>query len=571
MTVSMKKGRYSLASAVALTMVLAACSGGSGSSTKSSGASNPSASNSSSAGGEGKIQDSYNPQPASNIKDGGTFTTATPEISPQFNPFQQDMTLYSSNVWNWYNPVLSTYSPDGNEVIWNKNYLTDVKQSTSGDKTVITYTINPKAMYNDGSPIDWKSFESTWKANNGKDAKYLVNSSDGYSQIESVTKGTDDRQAVVTFEGPYAWWQGLFGQLLNPKVNTPDLFNKGYINTPHNEWGAGPYMVDKFDEKAGTISFKRNPKWWGTPGHLTTRTYVTMEDSASINAFKNGQIDATGVGSKDRLDQVKNMSNIDIRRGSATSNYLMTLNGKSPLLGDTGTRKAIMEGIDRSQLATIGFQGLGYTEPLPGSFTLFNFQKGYEDNFGLKFDANQAKKDLDAAGWKPGSDGFRAKDGKQLKLNFVNLGDNPIRKAQATALAAMMKNIGVNLQIVQRPTSDFSKVITQRDFDLFMSGFGSSDPYGVAYTCQIWCSDSELNKSGTAQASLDPQLKALAKIADPTKQIEEANKLEKQAMQTYGIMPMYNGPVIVATKKGLANYGASAFFSAFPEDIGWQK
>ena len=40
---------------------------------------------------------------------------------------------------------------------------------------------------------------------------------------------------------------------------------------------------------------------------------------------------------------------------------------------------------------------------------------------------------------------------------------------------------------------------------------------------------------------------------------------------TYGIMPYFNGPTIMAVKKGLANYGATVFITVPKEDIGWAK
>jgi peptide/nickel transport system substrate-binding protein len=63
---------------------------------------------------------------------------------------------------------------------------------------------------------------------------------------------------------------------------------------------AGPYQIQNFDKENGTITFVRNPKWWGKAGRLDSRTFLTMESAASINAFKNGQLDATGVATKDR-------------------------------------------------------------------------------------------------------------------------------------------------------------------------------------------------------------------------------------------------------------------------------
>ena len=555
--------KFTRASGVAIlasSMLLAGCSGSSDD--KSSGGKESS---------NTSLQTSYNALSADKLKEGGTYTTAITEISPQFNPFQQDGTAYTSNVWRWYNPVLKSYSADGNSVIWNKAYVTDVKNELKDGKRVVTYTLNPKAKYNDGSPIDWKAFENTWKANSGQDKAYLPSSTDGYASIASVKQGKDSHEVVVSFKDAWVWWEGMFDFLLNPKVSSADQFNKAYLNTPHPEWGAGPYMIDKFDKNAGTISFKRNPNWWGEKGKLDSRTFKTMGSSASINAFKNGQIDSTSVGTKDRLAQVKDMKNIDIRRGSAQGISLITLNSRTSQLKDVNVRKAVMEGIDRSELAKIEFNGLGYKEELPGSFQLFSYQKGYSNNFDLKFDPEQAKKDLDAAGWKVGSDGLRSKGSEKLELNYVLLGDDAVQKAQATATSSMLKAIGVKANIVQKPDSEFSNVYSKKEFDIFPMAFSQSDPYGMAYVCQTFCSDSGLNASGAFDKSLDSKLRDLAKISDKDQQIAEGNKLEAQAIKQYGLMPMSNGPVIVATKKGLANVGASGFHIPFPEEIGWAK
>ena len=550
-----------LGAALAMSLVLAAC-GGSGPGSTGTGATPQSLA----------TQAQYNPQPRDNIKDGGTLTTALPEISAQFNPFQGDATLYSRTVWNWYNPLLITFTPTG-DAVFNKDYLADVKEETVDGNTKITYTINPKATYNDGTPIDWRTFEATWKADSAADPAYVVLSSDGYNRIASVTPGVDDRQAIVTFKGINVWWPGLFNNVLNPKALAPDVFNKGYVNTPHLEWGAGPYVISKFEQQNGVITFERNPKWWGDKGKLDTRTFLVMEDSASINAFRNGQIDATGVSTADRLAQVKDMPGIDIRRSMTTGTFLFTLNSKSPVLAETAVRKAVFEGIDRVQLGKILHQGLDYSEDPPGSLNLLSFQKGYQDNVSkvIRFDPEQAKKDLEAAGWVAGPDGTRTKNGQPLKITYVNTGDNPVVKATATATAAMLKNIGVTLDIQQVPSSEFSSIVSGRKFDMFFSGFQMGDPYGVAYICQVYCSDSQLNVSGTGQPALDEQVKAVNTLPTPEEQFAKANEVETEALKTYGVLPVDNGPTIVAVKKGLANYGAGLFFTPLPQDIGWQK
>lgn len=519
-------------------------------------------------------QAQFNAQPRDNLKDGGSVTTDVVEITPQFNTFQADGTAYTLAFWRYYNPQLALFSPEG-EVTWDPDYLTNVKQEEKNGKTVVTYTINPKATYNDGAPIDWKSFESTWKANNGKNTAFLASSTDGYNLIESVTKGTDDRQAVVTFSTVYAWVNGLFNVLLNPKAASPDVYNKGYLNNPHPEWGAGPFTLDKLDSKNGTISFKKNPKWWGDPAKLDSRVFKALEDSASINAFKNGQLDATSAGTKDRLAQVKTMQDVEVRRSATPAQALLTLNAAQPNLKDLKVRKAVMMGIDRKVIVSIRFNGLDYTEEPPGSFSLYPFQKGYRDNLtaaGYKFDPAAAETLLDEAGWTKGSDGIREKAGKKLTLKYPNIGDDPNSLARAKAINSMLKKIGVDAKLDQHPANDFSKVFLGGQFDLFALGFQSSDPFGFAYFCQIWCKDSSLNKSSTGTAALDKEIQALTKVGDPMQQIEQGNKLEQKIMgETYGIMPLYNGPTIVATKKGLANYGAGLFRVGRPEDLGWQK
>ena len=552
-----------LGAAAALSVMLVAC-GGSGSGGTGNGSSDTAKSLAE--------QAQYNPQPYENLKDGGTLATSLPEISTQWNPFQGNSTLYSFTVWNWYNPVLTTFSTDGNPA-FNPDYLTDVKADTVNGNTRITYTINPKATYNDGSPIDWTAFEATWKADNAQNKAYIVLSSDGYDRIASVSRGVDDRQAIVTFNGLNVWWQGLFNILLNPKALDSQVFNKGYIDTPHPEWGAGPYTVAKFDKQNGTVVFARNPKWWGKRGKLDTRTFLAMEDTASINAFKNGQLDATGVGTKDRLAQVRGMTGIDIRKGMSLHTDLFTLNSKSPILADPQVRKAVFEGIDRKQIADITFQGLDFAEAPPGSLTLLSFQDGYQDNFSkaVTFDVAKAKQDLEAAGWTAGPGGMRSKGGQPLEFSYVNTGDDPVGKAIAGAVVAMLKNIGVTLDIRQVPSAELSSIFSGRRFDMFYSGFGQTDPFGMAYICQIYCSDSQLNLSGTNDPAFDPEVKSVNTLSTAQEQFAKGVDVETQAFKTYGIMPSLTLPAITAVKRGLANYGSGRFFTTTPENIGWQN
>ncbi|MFF2523714.1 ABC transporter family substrate-binding protein [Streptomyces liangshanensis] len=513
----------------------------------------------------------YNPQPYDRIKDGGTFTTVG-TFDDQGNPFDVNATLTATRVWSWYNADAITYSPTG-AVQYNPDYYSDVKVAVEHGDQKVTLTINPKAAFNDGTPIDWTAIRATWKANNGSDKAYAASSTDGYSRITSVEKGVNAKQAVITFKGVNAAWSTLFSTFLHPKAATVDHFNNAYVKKAHPEWGAGPYTVGKWDTHSGDITFVRNPKWWGRKGKLDKRVYVNLESTASVNAFKNGQLDYTSAVDAESLKQVKGLKGTEIRSGGSPFEYSLYFNTRSAVLSDPSVRKAVEESVDRAQIAKIQFQGLDYKEPLPGSSVLYSFQKGYEDNVSavLKYAPDDARKALDAAGWKPGADGVRVKDGKKLDIGYTLLGDDPLSKAKAGAFAAMLKPVGIHLVIKKADEADFSKILSDRRFDLFLSGNRSLDPFGARYLCDFYCSDRDSNLTGAGTPALDKEIRATTGIADLGQQAVAVNEVEKKALEEYAVLPLYSGPSTYAVRKGLANVGATIFYNPLPETVGWQK
>ena len=530
------------------------------------------ASSDSAGGVEIKLSGDYNPLERDQIKDGGELTLPIGEVTEQSNASHGNAVVDTNTLWYWYNPQLMLADGDGTPHP-NPAYLTNVSAEEVDGKTVVTYDLNPDAVFNDGTAFDWHVFENTWKMSNGENPDVSINATDGYDLIESVTAGESDKQVVVTFKQPYPWWQALFSVPLHPAVADAQTFNEGYLKNPHPEWGSGPYKVDQFDYNSGTVSFVPNEKWWGEKPKLDKVTYRQMESQAIINAFQAGEIDAASVASKDNLAVAKQMKDINILGALQPSNFLLTLNSKTPVLEDIKVRQALITGVDRETLAQIRFNGLDYKEDLPGSIFLFQNQEGYQDNFSsvAQYDQDKAKQLLDEAGWAEGGDGIREKDGEKLKLRYVTFGDDQMTKSSVAGLQKMMKDIGVDMQVSERPTSDFSRVMAEKDFDLIMSGFGSTDPFGVLYFKQDYASDSELNKSGTGTPEFDEKINELYQISDKNEQIAKANELEKEAFAQYGIMPYANGPQLTGVKKGLANFGAYAFAVVPKENIGWAK
>ncbi len=236
-------------------------------------------------------------------------------------------------------------------------------------------------------------------------------------------------------------------------------------------------------------------------------------------------------------------------------------------------RHAVFSAIDRDQLAEIRYNGLGYEEEMPGSLTLYPTQEDYKDNLSevLEYDVEEAKSLLEDAGYSEGDDGYYAKDGDKLSLRYVLIGDDEVSKSTATAVQKMLKDAGIELKIEERPSSDFSKIISERDFDLLLSGFAASDPFGPAFFGQTYASDSTLNKSSTGSEEFDKKIEEMQKLPTREEQIERINELESEAFAEYGLLPYANGPVMVGQKKGLANMGALGFAIIPKENIGWEK
>src|SRR5699024_10701147 len=152
------------------------------------------------------------------------------------------------------------------------------------------------------------------------------------------------------------------------------------------------------------------PEWWGDEPLLEKVSFQAMEASASINAFKADEIDQVGVGTKDRLEQVKDMDGITIYRSTQTANTLIQVDSTKPQFSDVKVREAFFKAINVDQQKEIAWNGLDYEEEPAGSLTLFPFQPGYVNALaeaGWEYNPEASQELLEEAGWTEGEDGIR--------------------------------------------------------------------------------------------------------------------------------------------------------------------
>ena len=522
-----------------------------------------------------------NPKSRDQIKDGGTATFPVAEVGPDFNYFSVNgNTTYMKWFWLCYNSAVVPFrcNPTASKFEPDPNFVDSSSVKEVDGKEVVTINIAEKATFNDGTPIDWRAVEAAWTVNNGKNSDYTPASTDGWSQVESVTKGDNDKQAIITFSQPYYPYEALVG-FLHPSAATPEVFNNGWKRNPHNEWGCGPFVVDSVDE--AQITFKRNSKWWGDVAKLESITFKQMEAQAEFNAFKNGEIDATELGQQgtgEMLSNFQGMDKVEIRRSDSKSIACLEVNTTRDVLSDIEVRKALMQCINTETILGIVYQGVNWKEDRLSSLSILPWMDGYEDNLPQDVSANTtadaqiaaAKKTLEDAGYELGSDGYYAKGGKQVAFGFTAIGDSNVTKNRAAAIQKMAKDAGMNITIDNKPSSDFSKTLVGGQWDVFLFGWSSSS---ATYNNggQLFGSTSESNFTHAGSKELDAKFLAVTGIEDHAKQMKAFNEAEKEALKSYAFIPLYSGADVIVCKKGLANWGPALLLDIVAENVGWEK
>jgi len=516
---------------------------------------------------------SFNPKDRSELKEGGELRLAFEGIPKNFNPFNTNG--YTSGAIAIQAAMNSAYAGGykydyTGKPSLNTDYITEYKAETKNGVQTVTFKINPKAKFNDGTPIDIESVRAAHKIFTAPAGEYQVTDAPMWKQVKSVEENGDKFSVKVTMEKPYYPIDGGFviSTFIHPALVDKKLFNDALVDKPLDKYWAGPFKVENWDVSQNSLILTRNDKWWGQKPLLEKISIRSLGEAASLAAFKNSEIDVISASSQNVYADVSKMSNIDIRKGSALGVGDYELNpDKIPL----PVRKAIVAGINREQIQKIRFEKIGWNEKAPGSMCFLPLQEGYKDSYPTEIGEDVAKKILEDAGYKKDGD-FYAKDGKKASYELFTFGDDQDVKTTSQFFSDQMKKIGIELKIVNRANSELTKVSTERSYGIKSAGYGiTTNPVDSAY----YFYRSEINNGHGKE--LDSLADKMMATEDYKKQLEIATELEKRHLAEVAIyIPVYNGPNYQACKKGLANYGPRLFAtSAYDPDVwinaGWEK
>lgn len=499
-----------------------------------------------------------NPRDPATLRDGGDLRLALTAFPPNFNILHIDgNSAEVAAMMKATLPRAFVIGPDGSTTV-DTNYFTSIELTGTAPQ-VVTYTINPKAVWSDGTPITWEDIASQVHALSGADKNFEIAGPSGAERVASVTRGVDDRQAVMTFAKPYAEWRGMFagnGMLLPKSMTaTPEAFNKGQLDGPGPS--AGPFIATSLDRTTQRIVLSRNPKWWGPRPRLDNITYLVLDDAARLPALQNNTIDATGVGTIDQLTIAQRTKGITIRRAPAPAWSHITFNGApGSILADKALRVAVSKGIDRQTIAKVVQYGLTSDPVALGNHIYVAGQKGYQDNSAVvPYDPAAAKRELDALGWKQVGQ-FREKDGRPLVIRDLFYDAQGSRQfAQITQHS--LAQIGVKLELVARAGSGFfTNYINVGDFDLAQFGW-LGDAFPLSSLTQIYKSDPESNFGKIGSPQIDAAIERTLEELDPDRARALANDLDRLIWAEGFSLPLTQSPGDVAVHSTLANFGAA--------------
>lgn len=511
-----------------------------------------------------------NPQDPATLRDGGDLRLPLTAFPDNFNQLNIDgNTSDTAAVLGATLPGAFVTQPDGTLKL-NTDYFTGAELTGTNPQTV-TYTINPNATWSDGTPITWEDLKSEVEACNGHDKRYLIASRAGFERVKSVTRGVDDRQAVVTFSVPYSEWRGMFAGGIQPRSMTanPEVFNKGQLERPGPS--AGPFLVSTIDRTAERIVLTRNPRWWGRKPRLDSITYLVLDVSAIIPALQNKAIDTAGITTLDDMVTAQRTPGIVIRRAPAPTWFHLTFNGaEGSIMADERLRLAVCQGINRQAIVDVVQHGLA-THPTPLNNHIYVAgQVGYQNNSApADYNPDKARHDLDAMGWKL-RDGVREKDGKQLIVRDV-LFDAPSNRQIAMVAQNSLAQIGVKLVLdVKAGNGFFSQYIGVGDFDIAQFGW-EGNAFPLSALPQIYTSDGDSNFGRIGNAAIDAKISETLSELDQDKARALANQVDSMIWQEGFNLPLFQSPGNHAVRSDLANFGAPGLADIDYTAIGFMR
>ena len=357
------------------------------------------------------------------------------------------------------------------------------------DGKSVTWKLKQGVKWHDGKPFTADDCVFNWQY--AADPATSAATIGTYRDIKVVK--LDDHTVRVEFAKPTPFWADAFvgtrGMLIPKHLFEPYKGDKSR-EAPANlaPVGTGPYLFVGFNP-GDRVQGKLNPDY-----HQPNRPYFDSFEmkgggdavSAARAVMQTGEYDFAWnmqvedeilkrleAGGKGHAELLRggNIEHIQLNNtdpGKEVDGERSSLATKHPFLTDPAVRQALNLLVDRAAVHQYIYGRTGID-----TANFLNAPKRYNSpNTHYEFNIDKAIKLLDDAGWKPGSDGVREKNGIKLNIVFQTSVNAPRQKNQAIVKQACQK-AGISVEI---------KSVTASVF--FSSDVANPDTYSKFY-CDI--------------------------------------------------------------------------------------
>ena len=321
----------------------------------------------------------------------------------------------------------------------------------SKDGLTITYHLRKDAKWSDGVPFT--ADDVVFSTNVVLNPKNNEVGRDGWDLITKIDE-PDKYTVVYHLKKPYAAYASTFfgsggaNPCVLPKhllANLPDINNAPYNALPV---GIGPFKYQSW-KRADSVTIVPNPNYFrGQPKLQKVVFKIVPDRNTVLTQIETHEIDLWTPVSPAYYDRLKAISGVTVARYPSYYFDHLDFQNTHPGLDDARVRRALRMAIDREEIKQKIRHGIGIVQDDPISPKHPAFDKSVPTD---PFDLAAAAKLLDDAGWVPGPDGIRAKNGNKMNFTFATSSGTPDADQQIELIRANWKKIGVEFTVRRYP------------------------------------------------------------------------------------------------------------------------
>ena len=337
--------------------------------------------------------------------------------------------------------------------------------AASSDGLVYDFRIDPKARWEDGSPVT--SADVAFTIDRIRDPKSgAINWRWGFEDVVSV-ETPDAASVVVRFRRPYAERLLAF----NVPIVSAAAYGRAGADVARHPAGTGPYQLESWTAKQ-TLALVRRPGVAAETAGFPRIVFRMIPDNAvRLRAGTRGELDEFKINRDQRAAAARSPEFVrrnEIWRVPYPSVTVVVWSLKNPLFADVRVRRALTLAWNRAEAAQRLYPPDG-ASLISGPY-LAGVRENAPDVAPSAYDPAGSERLLDAAGFRKGPDGIRRSGSRRFSFELLYPNVSPIYGNIAEILRAAYEKIGIELKQVVLDWATYTDRVAKGEFDAEIGG-----------------------------------------------------------------------------------------------------